>query len=666
MRQSVIAVIWATILCLSPLYVGAQEPRVDTSLRLADTVPAKAFAGHVSAFRDVSAALTPEDALALRQAGGFDPVPGHAPDFGFTPEPIWLYIPTQNPTSEAEWRLRLRENFFQEFSAWSVDATGRLRLLERQDETTAFSTRAIPWSELVVPFAQEPGQAGALLLRYRSGGSTEIEFMLLSVEAFNAWAADKTALHFMYYGMLVFLILAALATWTATQQGVFLAYAAYATSGLLFVMHGDGNTFRYLWPHAPAFNAFASVPLGVAIIVFGANFVRQFLQTAVYHPVFDALLLGTIGIALLTGLSCIVADTQMIKKLLVLMAFGSVLLFTASGLNAARTRFREVRFYVLAWCGAVVSASIMTGRHWLGLEISEEVQYNSMRIVFVMDAALMGLAILDRFNALRKSRADALSVSLDQARRNLELSQRLQTLEQRYALASELAQNRERRFADAVHDLRQPLHALRLNVQALLSGDAAPSTVPQQDIEKTFRFLEGLVSSELDTHMVAPAVHETRTSDLTALSEVFGAVQGMFEKDAAAKGIDLVVQPAQARVRVPAIALLRIVTNLVSNALRYTPSGRVQVNAEQTADGLRLEVHDTGPGMSEADFAKALQRGVRLDDTAAPDGSGLGLAIVARNCAEHGLTLTPLPSRLGGLSLGVTIPNALRETVRMG
>lgn len=633
----------------------AQTGKVDPALALSKRVASDAFAGHILGYKEDGAHLSPDQALALLADGEFTALPGQAPNYGFTPKAIWLYIPTTNPTDKSDWRLRLRENFFQEFSAWYVPAGGRPILRERQDETSGFATRAVEWAELVVPFTQPPGTDGAILIRYRSGGSTEVEFTLFDVDSFNAWTAGKTARHFMYYGMLLFLILAALATWLATQRAIFLAYAAYAVAGLLFVMHGDGNTFRYLWPEAPGFNGFATIPLGAGIIVCGANFARQFLQTAQFHPVFDRLLQLTILVTLLTAASSVFLDTQTIKKVLVLMAFGSVLLFTASGLNAARTRFREVRFFVLAWSGAVISSAIMTGRHWLGIEISEEIQFDSMRIVLVLDAALMGLAIIDRFDGLRRSRADALKVSLDQAQESLAMSQRLQLLEQRYALASDLARNREQQVADAFHDLRQPLHALRLNVEDLLAGNAPDREPPRHQIEETFRMLEGLVTDELNANITGPMRDRDTGDAAIALDEIFAAVVSMFDREAQARGLTLSHGPTDAALHLPAISLMRILTNLVSNAVAYTPSGTVQIDATPTPPGLQLAVHDTGPGLTPQEFEAAKVRGARLDPTEQSDGTGLGLAIVVQTCASLGLEFALLPSQLGGTSLGILV-----------
>lgn len=659
MKRLAVALLGLYVALLGASSIAAADPVV-----LAPRVTAESLKGNITALRDPGGGLTAEEAVAALDAGEFAPVTTRTPDFGFTSDAIWLALALENPTTEAEWILRLRENFLQQFTVWQREGKGPPVLLESHDETTPFDARGVPWAELAVAFVHPTGETRQMLLRYRSGGSTEVELSFFSAPTFAEWTDRLTARNFIYYGMLMFLILASLATWAATRQAIFLAYSSYAVAGLLFVMHGDGNTFRYLWPDAPGLNAFASAPLGAAIVIFGANFARQFLDTARYHRVFDKLLLATIWVtAAMLGATAFF-DTQLIKKLLVLMAFFSMVLFLLSGLNAARTRLREVRFFVIAWSGAVISSAIMTGRHWLGLEISEEVQFDSMRIVFVLDAALMGLAILDRFNALRRSRSEALESSLAQAERNLSLSRRLQTLEQRYTSAVDLARSREQHVADTMHDLRQPLHALRLNVQALLAkGARAGSASQTREIEETFGFLESLVTEELDTRIQNP----TATRQLTAnLDEIMRATGRMFAADAAAKGLSLTVEPINAQLRLPPIALMRILCNLVSNAVRYTQAGSVMLRAHRDENGLRVEVCDTGPGLSEKALERALPRTSRLDPDAA-EGSGLGLDIVAQTCAAHGLALEWLPPDRPGTRIGIKIgPEFLVNSSKLG
>lgn len=621
------------------------------------------FDGQVEALRDPARSLD----IDTVQDAAFEPVVGGAADFGYTEDALWLRLDVRNATTSIhDWRLHFRSNFLPEFAVWLVDADGRATLLEDQRPDSPFTSRTLPHPELVVPFALEPGQAGTVYVRYGSGGSSNLSFAIRTADSFAALAARQTARNFVFYGMMLLLTGAAFLACVLTRRAIFAAYGCYACMAMLFVMHADGNTFQYLWPHAPGFNAYASVLLGAGLIVFGANFARMFLRTAIFHPVLNVLLIGLIGLTLAMVAITAFGFTQEIKKLLVLTAFLSSILFMVAGLVAARTRFREVRFYVIAWLGAVVASAIMTGRHWLGIEISEEVQYDAMRVVMVTDAVMMGLAILDSVNQMKQAQRQALEQALAQAQRNLDLSQRLNQLEEHYAMAVALAQSNERRLADTAHDLRQPLTALRLNVQRLLGG-TPPETGPaprREDFEESFDYLERLVASELDRQTTDADAGLTReTSDRAgapghAVEDILLTVTEMFAPTAAAEGIALRRVPTRARATLPPLVLMRIASNLVSNAIKHGGAGRVLIGVRHAAGALRLEVHDTGPGLSQADFALARARAARLDMAGDIEGTGLGLAIVDQLARDHDLTVALCPGRHGGTGISVTLPAA--------
>jgi two-component system, sensor histidine kinase LadS len=617
----------------------------------------RVFSGHVSYLRDPSGQLRLDEVQDIP----FQPIAGTSADFGYTRDALWLKVSLQNVSvAQTDWRIHLRENFIPEFDLWLLRADQAPALLEHHNRTTPFSGRTVAYPEVVVPFQLPPGAGGTLLMRYTSGGSSELSFAFHTEQSFEHLAARKTAKNFIYYGMMLFLVISAALAFAITRRGVFAAYSGYALSGLLFLMHADGNAFQYLWPDFPVFNAYASVLVGAGIIIFGANFARIFLQTAANHPVFDKLLIGLMLLTFGMVAATAVIDAQPVKKALVLLALLSLLLFTLAGLNAARTRFSEVRFYILAWAGAVVSSAIMTGRHWLGIEISEEVQFDSMRIVLLADAAFMGLAILDRFNQLKRARQQAMEASISETRRNLDLSRRLADLEEQYELAVALAHSSERRIADTVHDLRGPLSALRLNVQRLLHGRSGGPA--REDFDGTFDYLEGLVSTELARFSAAAppdTADDTADADPFPINLVLGAISEMFESAAAAKGLRLRHVRCAAPVDLPPLVLMRIAGNLVSNAIKYTPAGKVLIGCRRRAGRLWLEVHDTGPGMTEDEFAHVLTRQVRLDGTEA-EGAGLGLAIVQDLVIAHGLELRLLARRGSGCSVAVSVGDAKR------
>jgi signal transduction histidine kinase len=104
------------------------------------------------------------------------------------------------------------------------------------------------------------------------------------------------------------------------------------------------------------------------------------------------------------------------------------------------------------------------------------------------------------------------------------------------------------------------------------------------------------------------------------------------------------------------LVLMRIASNLVSNAIKHGGPGRVLIGVRHVGGARRLEVHDTGPGLSDADFARARTRAFRLEAAGDAEGAGLGLAIVERLAGEHGLTLALCRGRRGGTGISVTLP----------
>jgi signal transduction histidine kinase len=104
---------------------------------------------------------------------------------------------------------------------------------------------------------------------------------------------------------------------------------------------------------------------------------------------------------------------------------------------------------------------------------------------------------------------------------------------------------------------------------------------------------------------------------------------------------------------------MRIFSNLVSNAVKYTPSGKLLLGVRRLEDAVRVELHDTGLGLTAQDFELACKRGSRLDPAlTVGDGKGYGLAIVVELARRHGYKLELLDRNSPGTSIGLTIPRA--------
>ena len=210
--------------------------------------------------------------------------------------------------------------------------------------------------------------------------------------------------------------------------------------------------------------------------------------------------------------------------------------------------------------------------------------------------------------------------------------------------------------ADAAHELRTPLAALRLQAQSLDRADNADArklAVARltAGIDRATRLVEQLLvlARQEATAATGAACRPVDLADLArrTVADLAGV--------AAAKGVDVGVQQADpASVEGQPDALQILLRNLVDNAIKYTPAGGtadISVAAEGAA--VKVTVEDSGPGIPEEERERVFDRFYRVAGSEAA-GSGLGLAIIKAIAERHGATLTLGRSeRLGGLAATV-------------
>lgn len=217
-------------------------------------------------------------------------------------------------------------------------------------------------------------------------------------------------------------------------------------------------------------------------------------------------------------------------------------------------------------------------------------------------------------------------------------------------LAAEAHSAEQSRFlANASHDLRQPLHALTLYLGALDRREVPPRAASLIDkAQQCAQVVEGMFRSILDlSQLDAGGVRpEMRTFPV---QQILDGVRIQFEPLARNKNIALHIVDTSLVTRSDQALLSRVIHNLVSNAVRYTRRGRVLVGCRRHGATLRIEIHDTGPGIADSwrrtIFAEYKQGEPRASGG---EGVGLGLAIAQR------------------LSKSLGHPLALRSTVGRG
>ena len=233
--------------------------------------------------------------------------------------------------------------------------------------------------------------------------------------------------------------------------------------------------------------------------------------------------------------------------------------------------------------------------------------------------------------------------------------------------AEEANASKTRFLAAASHDILQPLNAARLYSSALneASGAGAEDQAAlARNVDASLEAVEEILSALLDISRLDAGATRPEITD-APVGEILAQLAIEFAPMARAKGLKLTFVPSSLTVRSDRRLLRRLLRNLVSNAIKYTPRGRVLVGCRRRAGALRIEVWDTGMGIPPDQQRVVFEEFRRLDQGArAAPGLGLGLSIVQRLARVLGHDIA-LRSRAGAGSIfAVTAPLGARAGAR--
>ncbi|MBC7704979.1 MAG: hybrid sensor histidine kinase/response regulator [Rhodoferax sp.] len=329
---------------------------------------------------------------------------------------------------------------------------------------------------------------------------------------------------------------------------------------------------------------------------------------------------GYAGVAFITNFSSVPADYQY----LLMLSLAGMITGAAFAQGSYLTAFWA---FALPSCAPVILGLLLSGK--------------LLQFMFGLTALFFMAAVWRFVLVLNRTLLNAFELQFANADLAKQLAQQHELLLQANAAKSKF-------LASASHDLRQPLHAMELFVEAL--RQTRQEHVRQQITDKLRRstaamrgLLDALLDiSKLDAGVVTPRLECIPLAPLLSLTveELRDAAQ--------AKGLYLRVRVSSSAATVTDPGLLKsIVSNLVSNAVRYTVNGGVLLSVRRSAAHWLIDVYDTGPGIALQFQEEVFREFVQLHNPQRDrtQGLGLGLAIVRRLTVllKHDLELRSKP-----------------------
>lgn len=472
------------------------------------------------------------------------------------------------------------------------------------------------------------GETALLLAHLQIGPLQRLTIAFETPQTTEARIARYAGWQAAFYAFAMASLLIFVTLFAAFEDRASLLFALLFGVGLLFLMYLDGHLFRFLYPGRPEWQSVIGF-----FLLFATSGAGFFVAAVIYQLERKTRLLAVS--AVLAGCALLGFIVSLWSPGTYVSALGTGLLAVMAGMvaHAAGLASRDVPSRV-GWALGLVSVVAIGGlvlAQLLGEPSRQLDILMTAKVVFLvlLIAALVGFTA--QIIVVRRERAEALAAEMAALAREAEIAQDLLAAEQNYARARDLAQSRKRQLATTSHDLRQPLLSLRMTVDALAER-LDPDT--RARLGEAFDYIASLSGSYLDAateHDNAPEADET--TEPYPIAMIQQTVGQMFRDEAAAKGLKLHVVPDETHVTVPPLDLMRIVSNLVSNAIKYTTTGEVSLRVEA---GPTLVVEDTGPGMTDAELAAFRTEGVKGE---ASDGHGLGLAVCFDLAGKNGLSL---------------------------
>lgn len=246
--------------------------------------------------------------------------------------------------------------------------------------------------------------------------------------------------------------------------------------------------------------------------------------------------------------------------------------------------------------------------------------------------------------------------------RTAELTRVNEELAQAQMLAEEANLGKTRFLAAVGHDILQPLNAARLYCSSLIekSGDGEIGGAAA-NIESSLDSVETILGAVLDISRLDAGAMKPSES-VFRLDGLLRQIGTDFQPLAAEKGLDLFIVPSSLAVETDRNLLRRLIQNLVSNAIKYTRSGRILVGVRRRGELAEIQIFDTGIGIPADKLNIVFREFMRLDEGAREaQGLGLGLSIVDRIARVLRLEIQIDSGRGKGTRFSVILPTTMAE-----
>ena len=606
----------------------------------------------VSVLRDPEARFTIDDVAAPALLEQFHAL-GRNESFGYTKDVIWLRIHLQrDQIASPDWRLEVSFPYFNDLRLYAPTPEG---FVARQaGDRFPFAERELRYRNPLFVVNLPDDRPRDFYLRIQTDSSASVALMLWQPASFREAGQLELLWLGAVFGMLLMSLLFSLFNWLVTRDTRLLWFAGWSAALLVMVPTHLGLVTQFLLPRTPLL-ADLLVPWTLAITFATAVMtMRGPLESRQSFPRLDLLIRFCALAILIAPLTREVDLYRLIGGPLI--QWLSIVGLSVNGWVAWHLWWRRKvagAGYLFAAHVGIIFSTIIGRLAVLGL-LPASIWNTYSWVIGVMAFLLLSLiGVVIEVRASSEARLQAERAAL----RSADLARQEQQLREEQTLF----------FSFVAHELRSPLGVIVAGLKNLGREFAAAGTATQSRLQRLSRAaermgtmverhlqLQRLANADFAPRLIAVPPQEPAAEALLVARETYP--QRVFEWSAATD-----LPPA---VRLDAELIVLALTNLLTNAAKYSPEG-MPVRLELAADTqLHYRVMDQGPGIAPEECERLFRIYQRAADTAQSGnqaGFGIGLATAQRIARIHGGSLTYADGNQGGAIFTLSIPLAIQS-----
>ena len=570
-------------------------------------------------------------------------------DYGGRIFPTWLHFKVHNPSDrDGTWRVDTQMTGFQQIDITLVRASGSTEPLLSLDAASAFVERPVNHRFVVADLALAADETVDVFMRYVGVNTHRMDAKIANLETFGIVYSVRAVWEALFIGAISTILFLALISSYITGWRISGVFCGYMIVGTLFALSDTGTFYQTFLPNnfLLAFNlreVFLMLTV-CGILLLG----RLLFDLEEINALYDRFVLGVVGLTAITAvlLLFVTMGSNFWFDMFAFLLGPLALLLHTINAAIARAHKRKGATVILASGIFIAFTAVLFNfgpRSW-----HDTVDQTGMiRIWAVIEACAFATAMVQRSHGIKSELDQAVAAELASTKERLRLSTKLRDSEQAYQLVQRQSDRRKAQLASVSHDILQPLTALRTALADVPNTD--PDNV--ENMHNAFSYLETLARDSLKAGL-EPQDDNGANVETFPLSAVLDNVAAMFHAEAEAKDLTLRYRSPDFNVASNPVALMRITSNIVSNAVKHCSSGSIELYAEQTENEIVITTSDTGPGMTEEELLRLKRPQHKGSDST---GSGLGLGLVIQMCKELGHTVDIQSSVTAGTVVKVLV-----------